>query len=43
MITIASIYPDELTLYGEIGNIKALMYELDKQNIQYKLLFIDKI
>lgn len=42
MITIASIYPDELTLYGEIGNIKALMYELDKQNIQYKLLFIDK-
>ena len=42
MITIANIYPDELTLYGEIGNIKALMYELDKQNIQYKLLFIDK-
>lgn len=42
MITIARLYPDELTLYGEIGNIKALTYALDKENIKYKVVNIDK-
>lgn len=42
MITIAWLYPYELTLYGESGNIKALMYTLDKENIKYKLEIIDK-
>ena len=36
MITIAWLYPYELTLYGESGNIKALMYALNKENIKYK-------
>ena len=42
MITIARLYPDELTLYGEIGNIKAITYALDKENIKYKVIDIDK-
>ena len=42
MITIACLYPYELTLYGEMGNIKALMYALDKGNIKYKLEIIEK-
>ena len=42
MITIARLYPDELTLYGEIGNIKALTYTLDQKNIKYKVIDIDK-
>ena len=42
MITIARLYPDELTLYGEIGNIKALTYALDQKNIKYKVIDIDK-
>ena len=35
MIRIAHLYPEELTLYGESGNIKALTYTLDKENIEY--------
>ena len=42
MISIAWLYPYELTLYGESGNIKALMYALNKENIKYKLEIIDK-
>ena len=42
MITIAHLYPYELALYGENGNIKALTYELEKQNIKYKVILIDK-
>ena len=36
MITIAHLYPYELALYGENGNIKALTYALEKENIKYK-------
>ena len=42
MITIAHLYPYELALYGENGNIKALTYYLDKENIEYKVVLIDK-
>ena len=42
MITIAHLYPYELALYGENGNIKALTYLLDKENIKYKVVLIDK-
>ena len=42
MITIAHLYPYELALYGENGNIKALTYYLDKENIKYKVILIDK-
>ena len=42
MITIAHLYPYELSLYGENGNIKALTYMLDKENIKYKVVLIDK-
>ena len=30
MITIATLYSNELALYGENGNIKALIYALEK-------------
>ena len=42
MLTIAMLYPHELTLYGENGNIKALTYALEKENIKYKLIQIEK-
>ena len=42
MITIAHLYPYELALYGENGNIKALTYMLDKEKIKYKVILIDK-
>ena len=42
MITIAHLYPYELALYSENGNIKALTYYLDKENIKYKVVLIDK-
>ncbi len=41
-MTIAYLYPKELTLYGENGNIKALKYELNKLNIKAKFIEIDK-
>ena len=42
MITIAHLYPDELALYGENGNIKALTYLLDQEKIKHKVVLIDK-
>ena len=42
MITIANIYPDELALYGESGNIKALTYALEQKNIKYKVIAVAK-
>lgn len=42
MITIANIFPKELNLYCEIGNIKALTYALEKMDIKYKIVEIDK-
>ncbi len=36
-INIAYFYPDLLTLYGENGNIKALKYALEKENIKVKI------
>lgn len=42
MIRIAHLYPEELTLYGESGNIKALTYNLDKENIEYEVIRVDK-
>lgn len=42
MITIATLYSNELTLYGENGNIKALIYALEKENIKYKLIQVEK-
>ena len=43
MITIAHLYPYELALYGENGNIKALTYALEKENIKYKIVLVDKL
>ena len=37
MIKIGHLYPYELTLYGENGNIKALEYALNKKNIDYQI------
>lgn len=42
MITIAHLYPDELALYGENGNIKALTYLLDQEKVKHKVVLIDK-
>ena len=42
MIRIAHLYPYELSLYGESGNIKALTYILDAKNIKYEVQLIDK-
>ena len=42
MIRIAHLYSEELTLYGESGNIKALTYNLDKENIEYEVIRVDK-
>lgn len=41
MIRIAHLYPYELDLYGENGNIKALLFMLEKENIKYKVDLID--
>lgn len=41
MIYIAHLYPNEMDLYGENGNIKALTYLLDKKKIKYKIDLID--
>lgn len=42
MIKIANLYPDELTLYGENGNLKALVYLLAKEKIAYEIINIYK-
>lgn len=41
-MTICYLYPKELTLYGENGNIKALKHELNKRNIKTTFLEISK-
>lgn len=41
-ITIAQLYPNELCLYGENGNIKALKYALEKRNINVEIVNITK-
>lgn len=41
-ITIAHLYPEELCLYGENGNIKALKYALEKKNIEVEIINIKK-
>ncbi len=41
-LKIAHLYPKELALYGENGNIKALKYALDKENINYEIINVDK-
>lgn len=42
MIKIALLYPYELALYGENGNIKAITFALEKENIKYEISLIDK-
>jgi len=41
-ITIGHLYPYELTLYGENGNLKALKYALEKENIEVEIIKINK-
>jgi len=41
-ITIAHLYPKELDLYGENGNIKALKYALENNNIEVTIKNINK-
>lgn len=41
-IKIANLYPKELTLYGESGNIKALKYYLEQNNIDVEIIEINK-
>ena len=41
-IRVGHLYPLELNLYGENGNIKALKYELEKENIEVEIININK-
>lgn len=41
-IRIGHLYPYELTLYGENGNLKALKYALEKKNIEVEIKSINK-
>ncbi len=41
MLKIAHLFPEELDLYGENGNIKALTYYLKKENIPYEIINIE--
>ncbi len=41
MIRIAHLYPYELDLYGENGNIKALTFMLKENNIPFEVINID--
>ena len=41
-ITLGHLYPYELNLYGENGNIKALKYELEKNGIEVEIVNINK-
>ena len=36
-VKIANLYPYELNLYGENGNIKALKYALEQKKLMLKL------
>ena len=40
-IKIAHLFPEELNLYGENGNIKALKFYLLKENITPKIININ--
>ncbi len=40
-VNILHLYPDELNLYGENGNLKALKYLLEKENIKVNILSYD--
>lgn len=41
MIRIAHLYPSELNLYGESGNIKALKYGLEQKNQKCEIINIE--
>lgn len=41
-IRIGNLYPLELTLYGENGNLKALKYTLEKKDIEVEITSINK-
>lgn len=41
-ITIGNLYPYELTLYGENGNLKALKYALEKRGVKVEIVSINK-
>lgn len=41
-ITIGHLYPYELTLYGENGNLKALKYALEKRGVKVEIVRINK-
>lgn len=41
-IKIGHLYPFELTLYGENGNLKALKYALEHKNIEVEITSINK-
>lgn len=41
-IVIGHLFPYELTLYGENGNLKALVHELKKKNIEVEIKGINK-
>lgn len=41
-IRIGNLYPLELTLYGENGNLKALKYALEKKGIEVEITSINK-
>ena len=40
-INLAHLFPNDLDLYGENGNIKALIYALNKENIKVNLININ--
>ncbi|MCM1053480.1 MAG: hypothetical protein NC483_05865 [Ruminococcus sp.] len=42
MIKIAHLYPSELNLYGENGNIKALKYALEEENKKVTIININE-
>ena len=41
-IKIGHLYPYELTLYGENGNLKALKYALEQKDIEVEITSINK-
>ena len=42
MVRIAHLYPEELCLYGENGNIKALVYALKEKGIDSSIINVSK-
>jgi len=41
-VKIANLYPYELNLYGENGNLKALKYALEQKDIEVEITSINK-